>query len=104
MDIIDEAITYFRVNVLFKNFEIRGPGDKVLVYLFVLISHFFKTVEQMYTIYFISEKMSQLLRKDYCKLLHCQYRHQNKKEILWQLCFKMEIQAKENFIINTLNN
>lgn len=46
MDIIDEAICYFRVNVLFKNFEIKGPGDKVLVYLFVLLSHIFKTLDQ----------------------------------------------------------
>ena len=44
IDIIDEAFEYFRVNVLFKNFEIKGPGDKVLVYLFVLLSHLFKTV------------------------------------------------------------
>lgn len=44
LDIIDEAFMYFRVNVLFKNFEIQGPGDKVLVYLFVFISHLFKTV------------------------------------------------------------
>ena len=47
MDIIDEAFTFFRVNVLFKNFEIKGPGDKVLVYLFVLLSHLFKTVDQV---------------------------------------------------------
>ena len=52
MDIIDEALLYFRVNVLFKNFEIKGPGDKVLVYLFVLISHIFKTLDQMYIVFF----------------------------------------------------
>ena len=49
MDIIDEAFLFFRVNVLFKNYEIRGPGDKVLVYLFVYLSHIFKTVEQVYS-------------------------------------------------------
>jgi len=41
-DIIDEAFKYFRVNVLFKNFEIKGPGDKILIYVFVLISHLFR--------------------------------------------------------------
>lgn len=46
IDIIDEAFAYFRINILFKNFEIKGPGDKVLVYLFVLLSHLFKIVEQ----------------------------------------------------------
>jgi hypothetical protein len=48
MDIIDEAIAYFRVNVLFKNFELRGPADKVLVYLMVLLSHMFKVLENVY--------------------------------------------------------
>jgi hypothetical protein len=42
-DIIDEAFRVFRINVLFKNYEIKCPGDKVLVYLLVLISHLFKS-------------------------------------------------------------
>ena len=37
LDIIDEAIIYFRANVLFKNFNIDGDADKVLVYLTVFI-------------------------------------------------------------------
>ena len=28
VDIIDEAIVYFRVNVLFKNFSIKNDADK----------------------------------------------------------------------------
>lgn len=48
MDIIDEAFAFFRVNVLFKNYELKGPADKVLVYLFVLLSHMFKSTENMY--------------------------------------------------------
>ena len=28
-DIIDEAISYFRLNILFKTFEIQTPADKV---------------------------------------------------------------------------
>lgn len=36
-DPIDEAIKLFRINVLFKNFEIKGTGDKLLIYLTVLI-------------------------------------------------------------------
>ena len=46
-DIIDEAFKYFRVNVLFKNFEIKGPADKALIYLLVLISHLFRSTEAM---------------------------------------------------------
>ena len=36
-DIIDEAISQFRANVFFKNYEVRGPADKVLIYLTVYI-------------------------------------------------------------------
>ena len=36
-DIIDEAIHYFRANVLFKNFEILGDADRLLVYLTLCI-------------------------------------------------------------------
>ena len=28
-DIVDEAIGYFRLNILFKTFEIQSPADKV---------------------------------------------------------------------------
>mmetsp|Transcript_79096 Transcript_79096/g.191582 ORF Transcript_79096/g.191582 Transcript_79096/m.191582 type:complete len:189 (+) Transcript_79096:168-734(+) len=38
-DIVDEALTYFRANVFFKNFEIKGPADRVLVYL-TLFTHY----------------------------------------------------------------
>ena len=37
LDIIDEAIIYFRANVLFKNFNIEGDADKLLVYITVFI-------------------------------------------------------------------
>lgn len=29
MDIVDEAIDLFRANSLFRNFEIKGPADRV---------------------------------------------------------------------------
>jgi len=32
-DIIDEAVNYFRANILFRNFEVKGPADKLLIYL-----------------------------------------------------------------------
>jgi actin related protein 2/3 complex subunit 3 len=37
LDIIDESLIYFRANVLFKNFPIRGDADKLLVYITVYI-------------------------------------------------------------------
>lgn len=36
-DIVDEAIKFWRVNVLFKNFEPEGPADLILAYLTVMI-------------------------------------------------------------------
>lgn len=36
-DIVDEAIDYFRANVLFRSFEIKGGADRVLVYLTLFI-------------------------------------------------------------------
>eukprot|EP01039_Chlorochromonas_danica_P010792 gene10792-11992_t len=32
-DIIDEVLTYFRANVLFRNFEVKGGADRTLIYL-----------------------------------------------------------------------
>ena len=32
-DIIDETLNYFRANVLFRNFDVRGATDRTLIYL-----------------------------------------------------------------------
>ncbi|RCI05132.1 subunit of the Arp2/3 complex, partial [Rhizopus stolonifer] len=37
-DIIDEALDLFRANCLFRNFEIKGNADRVLIYLILFIS------------------------------------------------------------------
>jgi ARP2/3 complex ARPC3 (21 kDa) subunit len=37
-DIIDEAIRFFRCNVLFRSMEVHGPADKLLIYLTFYIS------------------------------------------------------------------
>jgi len=37
-DIIDEALNFFKANVLFRNYEVKGPADRVLVYLTLYIS------------------------------------------------------------------
>jgi len=36
-DVVDEAIRLFRANVLFRNFEVQGGGDRILVYLTLFI-------------------------------------------------------------------
>jgi len=37
-DIIDEALNFFKANVFFRNFEVKGPADRVLVYLTLYLS------------------------------------------------------------------
>ena len=32
-DVIDETLMYFRANVLFRNFDVRGGADRTLIYL-----------------------------------------------------------------------
>lgn len=32
-DIIDEALSYLRANVFFRNFDVRGSADRTLIYL-----------------------------------------------------------------------
>ncbi|CAG8605908.1 4741_t:CDS:2 [Ambispora leptoticha] len=37
-DIVDESLDLFRANCLFRNFEIKGNADRVLIYLILFIS------------------------------------------------------------------
>lgn len=37
-DIIQEALLLFRANSFFRNFEIKGPADRLLIYLILFIS------------------------------------------------------------------
>ena len=38
MDVVDEALKFFKANVLFRNFEVTCPSDKTLIYLTLFIS------------------------------------------------------------------
>ncbi|KAJ1950968.1 subunit of the Arp2/3 complex [Dispira parvispora] len=37
-DVIDEALELFRANCFFRNFEVKGNGDRLLIYLTLFIS------------------------------------------------------------------
>jgi len=37
-DIVDEALTFFKANVLFRKYDFKGNADRVLVYLTLYIS------------------------------------------------------------------
>lgn len=38
MDIVDEALYFFRANVLYRNYAVEGGGDRVLLYLTMFIT------------------------------------------------------------------
>ena len=38
-DIVDESIEYFRANSFFKNFEIKGDADRLLIYGMLFVQH-----------------------------------------------------------------
>ncbi|KAL6547382.1 Actin-related protein 2/3 complex subunit 3 [Orobanche minor] len=44
-DIVDEAITFFRANVFFRNFDIKSSADKLLIYLTFYINSALKRLE-----------------------------------------------------------
>ncbi|XP_054749195.1 actin-related protein 2/3 complex subunit 3-B-like isoform X2 [Lytechinus pictus] len=45
-DIVDEALFYFKANVFFKNYEIKGDSDRVLIYLTLYITECLKKLQR----------------------------------------------------------
>ncbi|XP_031481134.1 actin-related protein 2/3 complex subunit 3 [Nymphaea colorata] len=45
LDIVDEAITFFRANVFFRNFDVKSSADKLLIYLTLYINIALKRLE-----------------------------------------------------------
>lgn len=45
--IVDEALYLFRANIFFKNFEIKGPADRTLLYALLFIQENLSQIAQM---------------------------------------------------------
>ena len=45
-DIIDEVLGFFKANVLFKHFEVKGSADRVLIYLTLYITQCLQKLEK----------------------------------------------------------
>lgn len=45
IDIVEEAITFFRANVFYRNFDIQSSADKLLIYLTFFINVALKRLE-----------------------------------------------------------
>jgi actin related protein 2/3 complex subunit 3 len=59
-DIIDEAIRLFRANCLFRNYEIYGSADRVLVYLILFISDCLTRIQAKAAVWSLNEAGKQL--------------------------------------------
>ena len=46
-DVIDEALEFFKANVLFRNFEVKGPADRVLLYITYYIKQCLLKIEKL---------------------------------------------------------
>eukprot|EP01138_Halocafeteria_seosinensis_P002368 gb/GECG01002425.1/.p1 GENE.gb/GECG01002425.1/~~gb/GECG01002425.1/.p1 ORF type:complete len:183 (+),score=21.84 gb/GECG01002425.1/:1-549(+) len=63
LDIVDEAIDYFRANVLFNKFEIEAAADRTLVYLMMFVQLCLKTVQGAKTKSEASRQLEALAQK-----------------------------------------
>lgn len=48
-DCVDEILLVFRANVLFRNFEIKGPADRVLIYGTLFISECLGKIDTLWS-------------------------------------------------------
>lgn len=46
MDIIDEAILYFKANIFFRTYEIKSEADRTLIYITLYISECLKKLQK----------------------------------------------------------
>jgi len=46
-DVIDETLQFFKANVFFKNYEIKTPADRVLIYLTLYVTECLKKLQKI---------------------------------------------------------
>lgn len=60
VDILDEALTYYRLNILFKNYPLKSEADKIIVYATVFLS---KCLEIFHSNYNDAKKTKDALKE-----------------------------------------
>jgi len=45
LDVVDEAIGYYRANVLYRSYDVQGASDKTLIFLELCVGQFMKRFE-----------------------------------------------------------
>jgi actin related protein 2/3 complex subunit 3 len=46
-DIIDETLNFFRANVFFRNFDVKGKADRTMIYLTLYTHYLLVKAEKM---------------------------------------------------------
>jgi len=46
-DIVDETLQYFKANVFFKNYEIKSPADRTLIYCTLYVTECLKKMQKI---------------------------------------------------------
>jgi len=78
LDIIDEAIYYFKANVFFRTYEIKSAGDRLLIYITLYISECIK------------------------KLAKCTNKNQGMQEMHMLGISKFDIPGDPGFVLNSV--
>ena len=74
-DIVDETLYAFRANILFRNFEVKGAADKLLIYLTLYVNLCLKresrlvvvTASRCVTSHFSCQFGKTVLDRRYCR-------------------------------------
>lgn len=85
-DIVDEALAFFRANILFKNFEIEGPADITLLYITIFINHCLQKIETESFFSLIQGAKPQKQRRNSWKSWMPAWQNQKIRLLLWLLC------------------
>jgi len=78
MDVIDEAIYYFKANVFFRTYEITSEGDRLLIYITLYISECLK------------------------KLAKCTHKNNGLQEMYTLAISKFDIPGDPGFVLNSV--
>jgi len=78
MDIIDESLYYFKSNVFFRTYEIKGESDRLLIYITLYISECLK------------------------KLAKCTNKNQGSQEMYSLAITKFDIPGDPGFVLNSV--
>ncbi len=97
MDVIDEALHYFKANVFFRTYEIKSDADRVLIYVTLYIQ-----VKETW-IFYVSTKYNLLILSiQDClkKIQKCSSKSQAQNEMYSLAISRFDIPGEAGFPLN----